>query len=620
MPKPNQWSKKKKKSKRKESTKGCLEDDIDEEQLDPQEEGQLDPHALEDWSGGLARVFGVKTSGKTTLARVLWLLGHGVDIAPDGCSQLFLVWGPTETLVIESVILPGKLHTGLRDSDGHAVMIFRWETAASVKGHKTSGALVAKLKHVKAGLPCISDGETSDAVVKSLEREIHAIDSHVDPQGLYVGFLRSAGPQGGITTASRRPKNDDDDDDSMAEIDLVAMTDPYEPPDLGAYALGLRDNIERGTRFVNDAAAGARFVLKLAADRIVNGSLTNFGIRDPDSTTFDVLIVALLPSTTMRRDFQPWVVIHEAEPLFVCVSTRVTSSSSRGMVVTDATMKDIMDDVGIPPTGSYQELLFPSAVIDKIDADLLANEVLLASPPKTRVRQGRVSLLGPLDHVARVNAKRQHSERECNVCGQRPAKKTCSRCKVAAYCSEACQRRDWRTHKATCRAPEDEEDDNATSSSWVDVDPTMDGLAEMASRLGLRQDTAPPPVSYAYNMERPQGARDWTNQPKVSKDRIFYIKAQAPLNPGGGPQPTISTSSAPITIYDQPRKLMCHAGPSAFASRSAYELLFTFIRQQGCAGDKFGLPFGLKVYARAYMTPEKKLRIFTDRPVPPQPW
>ena len=46
---------------------------------------------------------------------------------------------------------------------------------------------------------------------------------------------------------------------------------------------------------------------------------------------------------------------------------------------------------------------------------------------------------------------------ECNLCGKRvgPATKlsTCARCKAAKYCSVACQKKDWATHKAICVRP-----------------------------------------------------------------------------------------------------------------------------------------------------------------------
>ena len=52
----------------------------------------------------------------------------------------------------------------------------------------------------------------------------------------------------------------------------------------------------------------------------------------------------------------------------------------------------------------------------------------------------------------------------CSVCHRRvgdksesgrmiASLKTCSRCLVAVYCSDACQRSDWKAHKAKCTPP-----------------------------------------------------------------------------------------------------------------------------------------------------------------------
>lgn len=37
----------------------------------------------------------------------------------------------------------------------------------------------------------------------------------------------------------------------------------------------------------------------------------------------------------------------------------------------------------------------------------------------------------------------------CGVCGGKGSK-TCSRCLKAYYCSESCQKEDWKTHKQGC--------------------------------------------------------------------------------------------------------------------------------------------------------------------------
>jgi hypothetical protein len=38
----------------------------------------------------------------------------------------------------------------------------------------------------------------------------------------------------------------------------------------------------------------------------------------------------------------------------------------------------------------------------------------------------------------------------CEVVGHRKDFKVCPQCKIARYCSDACQKQDWSEHKATC--------------------------------------------------------------------------------------------------------------------------------------------------------------------------
>jgi len=40
----------------------------------------------------------------------------------------------------------------------------------------------------------------------------------------------------------------------------------------------------------------------------------------------------------------------------------------------------------------------------------------------------------------------------CVVCGKTEQTKQCGRCNARTYCSEKCQKGDWPTHKAACKA------------------------------------------------------------------------------------------------------------------------------------------------------------------------
>ncbi len=63
----------------------------------------------------------------------------------------------------------------------------------------------------------------------------------------------------------------------------------------------------------------------------------------------------------------------------------------------------------------------------------------------------------------------------CFNCLQKPVqRKRCSRCSVASYCSETCQKKDWPRHKHQCQ--KDQEDRNAPR-----IIPNFDNVANVAN-------------------------------------------------------------------------------------------------------------------------------------------
>lgn len=86
----------------------------------------------------------------------------------------------------------------------------------------------------------------------------------------------------------------------------------------------------------------------------------------------------------------------------------------------------------------------------------------------------------------------------CGGCERHPKKpQLCSRCKDQVYCSRACQRKDFRRHKAVCRTPEDakpifkDEFPKWKNTFYVKANnlmggiPGMGSMADLVDRLGL---------------------------------------------------------------------------------------------------------------------------------------
>lgn len=55
----------------------------------------------------------------------------------------------------------------------------------------------------------------------------------------------------------------------------------------------------------------------------------------------------------------------------------------------------------------------------------------------------------------------------CNISHDKPL--VCARCKDQAYCSKACQRKDFRRHKAVCRTPEDSKQMQEQRDMWMNT-------------------------------------------------------------------------------------------------------------------------------------------------------
>ena len=76
----------------------------------------------------------------------------------------------------------------------------------------------------------------------------------------------------------------------------------------------------------------------------------------------------------------------------------------------------------------------------------------LCGAPTTRVGK-RGTAAEQAEAEAELAACAQSSD--CAMCGAGAVKMRCSRCRLASFCNEDCQRRGWREHKLICKSPEE---------------------------------------------------------------------------------------------------------------------------------------------------------------------
>jgi hypothetical protein len=70
-------------------------------------------------------------------------------------------------------------------------------------------------------------------------------------------------------------------------------------------------------------------------------------------------------------------------------------------------------------------------------------------------------LAGSLAACVRIASDRDVASACCLGCGARRKLKTCSKCKVARFCSTECVARAWPAHKPNCRLWRRDDDDDA---------------------------------------------------------------------------------------------------------------------------------------------------------------
>ncbi|KAJ6571347.1 hypothetical protein B0H19DRAFT_1129786 [Mycena capillaripes] len=140
--------------------------------------------------------------------------------------------------------------------------------------------------------------------------------------------------------------------------------------------------------------------------------------------------------------------------------------------------------------------------------------------------------------------------------------KICSRCQSAKYCSKACQKAHWKTHKPHCKSPEDVKLE-PVDESWNNVfashghkragvlEPVTETLQQQSDRLHAWTDKWKPTIlSWAFwAMNIPSSS---TPEDRLSKF-TFVFELQRRANPPTPAHylevPTISISISPTPLF-----------------------------------------------------------------------
>lgn len=145
-------------------------------------------------------------------------------------------------------------------------------------------------------------------------------------------------------------------------------------------------------------------------------------------------------------------------------------------------------------------------------------------------------------HVSVLQPVLKHAHKEaasCPVCGL-PARSTCTRCKQQQYCSADCQKAHWRTHKATCRAPEGAIATVSIAAAQADaeIDEQMARMAGMNLHSNSLQSSLMASKGAMFNFE---GVDD------ESLQKIVPIKLQVPTS-----DPTLPDAPSPTLALADP--------------------------------------------------------------------
>jgi len=194
----------------------------------------------------------------------------------------------------------------------------------------------------------------------------------------------------------------------------------------------------------------------------------------------------------------------------------------------------------------------------------------------------------------------------CSFCNSYGEQKLCARCKLTRYCSEKCQRKDWKKqHSLQCYDPSHLK---IGECCFVEIDPAKypEGK-EFASTISNVNSFG----SFSADSSKciTEVRRVFDNFPV---GELLVLKVQIQI----GAKVSDPTD---ICLYPKGKAFVVYGEAQMFTRGAVgFRSLFELVQQNGndCG---FGVG-GVKLFLYGVVTEEKKLRVITDKVLPYQPW
>lgn len=215
------------------------------------------------------------------------------------------------------------------------------------------------------------------------------------------------------------------------------------------------------------------------------------------------------------------------------------------------------------------------------------------------------------------------TESPCAVCGA-PSVNRCSACLSVYYCSVACQRADWKAHKAACTGTAGKGKSKGSSAAAGASSSTLLQITKHGVPEGRRLVT---PL-------RKLPVRDPAEKERDAKEgRSFIAKIQVPMQViSGSPRPVPAVGE--ILIQDEYREVLTWMRPEdpnwqrlmdavqarpEFGGAKAY---FVGVTKPSTAGTGAGTGTGSGAGKKKAASASAPMDLYIDigKPVPPQAW